>query len=69
MPSLCVTRAPEALALLEAAACPRYLSGAPVVSPGLTTAVAVRLRDRALAELDEGKPEARSFSPGADWPP
>jgi tetratricopeptide (TPR) repeat protein len=58
MPSLCVTRAPEDLALLEAAGSPRYLSGAPVVSPGLTTAVAVRLRDRALAELDEGKPAA-----------
>jgi tetratricopeptide (TPR) repeat protein len=58
MPTLCVTRAPEDLALLEAAGSPRYLSGAPVVSPGLTTAVAVRLRDRALAELDEGKPAA-----------
>jgi tetratricopeptide (TPR) repeat protein len=58
MPSLCATRAPEDLALLEAASSPRYLSGAPVVSAGLTTTAAVRLRDRALAELDEGKPAA-----------
>jgi tetratricopeptide (TPR) repeat protein len=45
MASLCETRAPEALALLEA-------------SPGFTTAAALLLRDRALTELDEGNPAA-----------
>ena len=45
MPSLCVTRGPEALALLE-------------VTHDTTTADALRLRDRALTELDEGNPAA-----------